>query len=812
MNAEPSSPTTLTFADFVVDLEARTVERMGDTGPEPIPVEPQVFDVLAVLIQNSDRVVSKLELFDTVWGDRFVSPATLTSRVRDLRAALGDSGAQQAIIKTAHGRGFQFVAPLDAIATGRDATAITPARRGLKPLLGRDEFLVEIDRRLGEGRLVTLVGPGGVGKTHLMRHATIDLNAAIAELADVRDAATVPRTILADAGGTERADIDPTQTLIEFLQGRDIVLVVDNCEHVIDATTELISVLLANCPELRILATSRRPLLLRDESVIKVGPLPAAAATEMLVQQARRHGVELVAPETVARICQRLDCLPLAIELAGSKTRALPLDALSSLLDDRFGVLVTDDVDAATHHRSLETAIDWSVELLSESQRRLLAKLSVLVGPFDLAAARAVGGEQSVVADLMALTDLSLVAFDPASGRYRLLESIRLFAAELGIDASTIDRHRDHVLQVVEAAGLIDFDHFLPSLQTITDQWANLRVIVGRAIDENDALLLHRVIAAVAHYAEQTFAFEVLEWADAAFAIDNERGGAPNPNTLAFSAILLTHRNQLDDARARIDAASSADPDLLDTDLLDLARLWHGYFSGDLATADAVIDEIRQRSVGEHSYGRGIAAVTSHFLDKAAQRPFSPEAIAFLEQAVDEAGETTAKVCAALRLDWATDGDRAIEQLTEAVAEARALGLAFLASGASTALSIALIATPEAQTSVRGLRAALRGYVESGSWQFAAADFAATANTLLHHGKPVPAAELLGAREASGFVGDTSSKIAERVRNLAVDAIGERDVDDAIRQGRARDIAAATRIAIRHLTSLVEDDSFTTGS
>jgi predicted ATPase/DNA-binding winged helix-turn-helix (wHTH) protein len=794
------------FGDHVVDLDARVVEHDGT----PVPLQPQVFDVLALLIRNPDRVVSKLELLDTVWGDRFVSPATLTSRVRDLRSALGDSGSAQKVIRTAHGRGFRFVAPLvDLSSPSRGDATPSPARQCLTPLIGRASELEEVHARLSAGRLVTLVGPGGIGKTHLMRHVAADLDARVAELADVRDAASLPRSVLVAAGGTERPDVDPTDALVEFLCGREILLVLDNCEHVIDSTITLIAHLLGSCPGLRILATSRRPLLLSEESVVRIGVLDEFAASEMLIDRAARHGVELVDGDAeVARICTRLDRLPLAIELAASKTRALSLSNLFHLLDDRFSVLVSDAADPADHHRSLEAAIGWSVDLLTGSQRVLLTCLSTLVGPFDLAAATAVGpdrdGAGPVVADLMALTDLSLVAFDPPSGRYRLLESIWIHADSLGVDDETITRHRQHVLEVIESAGPIPATAFLSSLRIISDNWGNIRAVVDRAKAAGDRNTIHRVVAAVTCYAEQSFAFEVLDWIDAVLALDAADRLPTPPSTSICAALLLTHRSRFAEAAEHLDATRGTD-----SELLDLASMWHCYFSGDLAGAVDHAEAIRSRPEATDGYARAVAALAGHYLAKGARRSFDPRDIAVLAglRNVDEATATGAKLCDALRLDWSDDADLAIEQLTEVVTTCRRLRLAFMASGASTALSIALAATPEAQSSLRGLRAALRGYAESGSWQSALADFGATALSLAHHGQAgaAAAAELLGARQAAGFVGDTSQRIAAKVADAAIETLGRRGFDDAVRQGEARDTPTATRLAIAALSTAIGD-------
>lgn len=793
----------IAFEDCTVDVGARSLVRAD----EPVPLEPQVFDVLITLIEHRDRVVTKLELFDRVWGDRFVSPATLTSRIRDLRRALGDSGRQQRIVKTAHGRGFQFVADLRPVAPPTTTVRDVPS---LKPLIGRDAELAELAEQLASERLVTVVGPGGVGKTHLTNHAMQRRDAIVAELADVRDADALHRSVLACAGGTERPDVDPADALVQFLNGRHTTLVLDNCEHVIDDVVELVAQLLRDCAELRVLATSRRPLGLGAERVLRLGPLRATDAVHLLVEHAARHGVELTDRHrgTVRDVCERLDCLPLALELAASKTRALPLQDLQRLLDDRFAVLTSDAHDAAVHHGSLDTAIGWSVDLLSEQQRRLLASLSVFVGSFDLAAVRAVcappgTSEVAVVTDLMALTDVSLVAFDAATGQYRLLESIRMFAETIDMDPEVVDRLRSYVVATVETAGIMGTATFSTDITTITKLWPNVRAVAARAGASGDADTLHRLVAAATRYAEQTFAFEVLDWVDTAIALDEAAGATTPASTHIAGAILRSHQSDFIGARRHLERL----PDERSA-MSHLARLWHCYFTGDLAGADAAGVEIRRTDGGTGSYVEGVETVARFFLDKAARRTFDPEAVARLDgwAGGDDRGLAIgAALCAALRLDWGDEADVAIEQLTIVIGAAQRAGLAFLTSGASTARSIALAISPESETSARVLRATLRSYADLGSWQFALADFAATALTLVRNGRADAAAELLGTREASGFVGDTSSRLAESAAREARGQLGDARFDELVARGEARDPATATDLALAALTDIIGD-------
>lgn len=784
------------FGDFVVESHTRTLTASG----VPIALEPQVFDVLVHLLRHRDRVVGKLELLDVVWGDRFVAPATLTSRIRDLRAALGDSGREQRFIKTAHGRGFQFVAD-----TTEESPHTAAALSSLKQLVGRTDELAAIRGHLETERLVTIVGPGGIGKTHLLRHALAGGDAVIIELADVSGDHAVARAALVAVGAAEQADLGPAEVFAEFLEPSSLTIAIDNCEHVIDAVRDLVAIVLARCPNVRVLATSRRPLALQMERAIRLEPLADADAIALLVDHAARHGVELdPADPKVAEICARVDRLPLALELAASKARAIPLGDLLDLLDAGSPILTADAVDAPDHHRSLEAAIEWSVDLLAARQRDLLAALSVFPGSFTLDGARAVGPEPaSTLDDLMELRDVSLVDFDPASGRYRLLESIRAHAWARADRATVTAAHRDHTLAVVEAAAEAPTSALLAYLATVGEHWPDVRAVVDRALAASDPVPVHRVIAATIRYGDQTFSFELLGWAEAALSLDEAAGRATPDATRIAAAILQAHAGQFDRSREHLDAVAAPD-----APLIELARLWLGYFTGDLEAADAAVDETQAHPLDPLSYERAVGAIGGVFLDVGAGRPVDPvnlETLAHLATIDDDALTAGVRLCGALQLDWATEGDRAIEQLTEVESVARHHGLSFLGAGASTARSIVLATSPDVEVSARGLRATMRSYLETASWQFALADLGAVALTLARHGRPADAAELLAVRDAGGYRGDASNELAEQAADAVAAALDTDEREAARIRGTARDTRSAIAHAVGLLSELLDD-------
>jgi predicted ATPase/two-component SAPR family response regulator len=325
------------------------------------------------------------------------------------------------------------------------------------PLVGRRDEVVELRRRLRENRLVTLLGPGGVGKTRLAAETARsmrDLDGAQVhwvELAPVT-AEGVDLAVAYGVGVHDAAGLTPSAAIVDALGNSNAVLVLDNAEHVVTAVAKLSEQLLASCGGLRIVATSRETLGVPGEVVWRVEPLgvPGSGqgleamaqcdAVELFVQRARSaftpFDLNVANAEAVARICQQLDGLPLAIELAVANLRTLPVQDVASSLDNVFGFLVGGPRTSPARHQTLRAALDWSQQLLTEDEKELLRRLSVFVGPFGLEAASRVavpGGDGSAAFDaLRRLVDKSLVVAEIANGKanYRLLATVRQYAAE----------------------------------------------------------------------------------------------------------------------------------------------------------------------------------------------------------------------------------------------------------------------------------------------------------------------------------------------------------------------------------------------
>jgi predicted ATPase/class 3 adenylate cyclase/DNA-binding CsgD family transcriptional regulator len=389
--------------------------------------------------------------------------------------------------------------------------------------IGRSRELAEVRALVDGSRLVTLTGAGGAGKTRLALQVAVGLadgrgdEVWFADLAPVGDPDLVPVTV-ADALGIRHEPGRPVlDTLVEAIGGRSLLVLLDNCEHVIGACAKLADAVLRGCPNLGLLATSREPLGIDGERVYRVPSMGtpadgddaeairASEAVRLLEDRAASQGVALGwdGPSAIVagRVCRRLDGIPLAIELATARLRVMSATELDARLDERFTLLTGGSRVARPRQQTLRAMVDWSWELLTAAERAVLARLSVFAGGFGLAAAEAVAAGPEVPAGevaghLGALVDKSLVQFgDTGSGpgRYRLLETVRQYAASqldaLGPAATGAARlaHRDYYLALAEAAGpqLVAADQAV-WLDLLDAELGNLRAAISFSLSQPD--------------------------------------------------------------------------------------------------------------------------------------------------------------------------------------------------------------------------------------------------------------------------------------------------------------------------------------
>ncbi|GAA2868770.1 BTAD domain-containing putative transcriptional regulator [Pseudonocardia halophobica] len=357
-----------------------------------------------------------------------------------------------------------------------------PAR--LTAVLGRGEELERVAQLCRDRRLVTLTGPGGAGKTTLATEAARTVThrfpdgVVLVELAGVEDPARVPAAVVDALGLAGDAAVDPAERLVGALRGSRLLLVVDNCEHVVDACAVLVERLLAGCPSVHVLASSREALAVPGEVQLPVRPLPVPPAGAAPDELAANDAVRLFAERAwaarpdfvlddstlgpVAEICRRLDGLPLALELAAARVAVLPVDRIAQRLSDRFALLTAGPRTAAARHRTLQATLDWSHTLLDDEERVLFRRLAVFRGSWTLEEAEAAcagdplpAGAVLDVLDRLVARSLVVDAHG-GDGRFRMLETVRAYAGrrldEAGERPVFARRHAEAVLAVAEAA------------------------------------------------------------------------------------------------------------------------------------------------------------------------------------------------------------------------------------------------------------------------------------------------------------------------------------------------------------------------
>jgi len=341
----------------------------------------------------------------------------------------------------------------------------------LTSFVGRETELSQVRGRLTQHRLVTLTGPGGVGKTRLAlevaasaQHTFAD-GVWLAELASLADPEMLPGVVAAALGLRDDGARSPVHVLAEHLRSAELLLVLDNCEHLLQACADLAEHLLRSCPRLRILATSREALRVPGEIAWLVPSLrPETDGSRLFVERASAvlpRGLAADSNAAAAEICRRLDGIPLAIELAATRLAAFTPEQLAGRLDDRFRLLTGGPRSALPRHQTLRALVDWSHDLLSQDEQRLFRRLSVFGGGWTMEAAEAVcsgdGLPRNAVPALLAdLVQKSLVSarLQEPGGRYRFLETLRQYAAEkldgAGEAAAVRDKHLEHFVALAE--------------------------------------------------------------------------------------------------------------------------------------------------------------------------------------------------------------------------------------------------------------------------------------------------------------------------------------------------------------------------
>src|SRR5438874_3412520 len=397
-------------------LAAQRLLLEGDT---PVRLGSRAFDTLAALVGRAGEVVGKEELIARVWPQTFVEDANLKIQVSALRRALGDGHAGRRFIVTVPGRGYNFVAAVSLEEPPRASLPPTIAPAGVHNLplavtrmIGREETVTALISRLSRQRLVTILGPGGIGKTTLALAVaermieSYEHGVWLVDLAPLGDPRLVPSAV-ATVLGLEIHTEDPLAGLVAGLRDKRMLLLLDNCEHVIEAAAGLAAAVLSGVPRVNILATSREPLGVAGEREHRLGPLgsPPSSSGLTAVEAAAFPAVQLFVErvtaivedfaltdanaQPVVEICRRLDGLPLAIEFAAPRVELLGVAALAASLDS-LPLLGAQRRTAMPRHRTMRAVVDWSYSLLSEDEQRFFRALGIFAGGFTVEAAAVV--------------------------------------------------------------------------------------------------------------------------------------------------------------------------------------------------------------------------------------------------------------------------------------------------------------------------------------------------------------------------------------------------------------------------------------
>ena len=455
-----------TSEPWEVDVGRRELRSRG----MPVALGNRAFEIVEVLAQAKGQLVSKDELMERIWAGAIVGDNTLHVHISAVRKAFG---TDRGMLKTSPGRGYRLVGswtvrhgePAETMPLTQPQAIPQPAERPptnfpliVTRLIGRSTAVQRVRDLVSAYRVVTLTGPGGIGKTALAVKAVSGLRADFAhgawlvELASLSDAALAPSAVAGVLGLKLGGEVT-AESLAQGIGDRHLLLLLDNCEHVIDAVAALVEAMMRLCPRVTVLATSREILRIQGESVYRVPVLEVPApgqeapvivlghsAVELFVTRAKALDAGFSPqPEdlpSIVEICRHLDGIPLAIEFAAARAALVGTEQVAAGLRDRFTLLTGGRRTAIPRHRTLRAALDWSYQLLSQEEQRLLRQLAVFPAGFTFEAAQAVGGSGrdggSIVEDLSSLVSKSLcerVNPTPPT-RWRLLETIRAYALE----------------------------------------------------------------------------------------------------------------------------------------------------------------------------------------------------------------------------------------------------------------------------------------------------------------------------------------------------------------------------------------------
>lgn len=439
----------------------------------PVRLGSRALEILTALVERAGELVSKNELMTRVWPDSYVDENSLRVHVASLRKALGDGQVGRRYLANVPGRGYRFVAPVGFSEPEGPSVQkrVVTARVHNLPVLrscpvGRGDVIEVLMDQLRKQHFTTIVGEGGIGKTTVALALAEALLPAyeqgvwFVDLTAISEPQFVPNALAATLGLAVHSEDAAVTRLTDFLRDKQVLIVLDGCEHMVEAAASLAEQLLVGAPTLHILATSRELLRAEGERVHHLSPLEvpsdptALSASDAIAYSSVQLFIERAAASVdgfqlsdldvpiVVDICRKLGGMPLAIEFAAARVDAFGIKQLALLLDDRFRILNQGRRTAQPRHRSMDAALDWSYEFLPESERALLRRLSVFANAFTLASATALAGDDDadMIDGIANLVSKSLISADvrEAVVLYRLSDTIRAYVQRKRIESNEL--------------------------------------------------------------------------------------------------------------------------------------------------------------------------------------------------------------------------------------------------------------------------------------------------------------------------------------------------------------------------------------
>ncbi|UQR63167.1 helix-turn-helix transcriptional regulator [Bradyrhizobium sp. C-145] len=569
----------LQFGPFELSSRKRVLRREGAV----LPLGGRALDILIYLAERPGKVIAKQELIDHVWPDVTVEDGSVRVHVAAIRKALGDGQFGNRYIANVKGRGYSFVGTVVPLGGGTETRnartghqCILPARPIM--MIGREAVVREVSDKLRHERFVTLLGPGGIGKTSIAlavgRAAAEGFGGEIyfVDLESLTDPRQVAAAVATSLGLVLKSK-DPGLELVDLVRSRRLLVVLDSCEHVIEAAASLAEQLYQQTEEIHVLTTSRELLKVEGEHCYRVLPLDSPdgseqtanallryPAVQLFVRRvaARAGSIVLTDKEApfVAEMCRKLDGIPLAIELAAGQVAVLGLQATVARLVSRLELLRLTHRTAVPRHRTLKATLDWSYDLLSDAERIVFRRIAPFVGHFTLDGARSLAGEfgagtEDIVDAVAGLVENSLIAtrIDEAQAHYRLLDTTRAYALEKLEEHAEVDvvlrRHAEYVAGYLESQRTVLSPlSRAESASTPSAQLGNVRAALEWSFgpNGNDEIAMRLAAASTQLFFRLSLLIECRMWAERAIArLGEQKNSRREMEIYASLSLALMH-------------------------------------------------------------------------------------------------------------------------------------------------------------------------------------------------------------------------------------------------------------------------------